>query len=260
MAETRLSVPENIKIYLELECCSDFPIQRYFVTKEQNDIIDEVIRASNRAAEMAKLGLRYFNSTLLYGPPGTGKTTFGRYMSYYFDMDLMYLNFAMLCDEKGPLHLKEIFEYATKTRCIFLLDEIDQIGRSRDLVTQDKGGAQTAMVIALMQALDDCRKKDIECVIIGCTNNYNLLDKALRNRFSLKHEFGNMTTQEKSQYIHQYLNSVNIACNDENIRLYCADAVDYTQRVIEADLNRCIGNWIDRGKTDFILDHDSDAN
>ena len=81
MAETRLSVPENIKIYLELECCSDFPIQRYFVTKEQNDIIDEVIRASNRAAEMAKLGLRYFNSTLLYGPPGTGKTTFGRYMS-----------------------------------------------------------------------------------------------------------------------------------------------------------------------------------
>lgn len=260
MAQTRLNVPEHLAIYLEVECCSDFPIERYFVTNEQRKIVNEVIKASKRQVEMKKLGLSYFNSTLLYGPPGTGKTTFGRYMSYYFDMDLIYLNFAMLCDDKGPIHLKEIFEFAKNEKCIFLLDEIDQIGRSRELVTQDQGGAQTAMVNALMQALDDCRKSDIKCIIIGCTNIYDILDKALRSRFSLKQKFGNITTDEKRRYIEQYLKSINIQWNKDNILHYCADAVDYTQRVIEADLNRSIGQWIDNDKKMFVLMHESDAN
>lgn len=78
-----ISMPSELQ---DILLCEDpalsFKENRYYVTKEQTDLAERILRMSVVSQKLMELQVPYKNATLLYGPPGTGKTMFARYIAY----------------------------------------------------------------------------------------------------------------------------------------------------------------------------------
>lgn len=259
MSEAKTKVPDHLKAFLEIEHCDDFPLNRYYVTQEQRDIIEEILRMRRITDEMQKMKIPYLNSTILYGPTGTGKTTFCRYIAYKLDLDFAYINFAKLIEGgifgNTARNVSALFRFMAETECIFVLDEIDCIATKRGNESAATGGEMTRITLTLMQELDYYRRHKVNSIIIACTNRLDMLDAALISRFSIKKEIGPMKNEDKLGYIKQFLNDVRIEYDEQNIRTYCARNSTLKQRDIEADITRCIAKWMENGKKNFLIDH-----
>lgn len=260
MSKTRLNIPEHIAPYLVAEYCDDFPMTRYFVSKTQVEIIEDVMRAQKVKDKLVKYGIYYLNSTLLYGVPGTGKTTFGRYMANCFDLDFVYINFAKLFDGvfgKTAGVISDIFQYMSKTKAIFMLDEIDAISQKRGTESAATGGEISRITVTIMQELDLMKRRQVDAILIGCTNRIDIMDDALKSRFSIKKELKDLDNSEKLAYIQLVLNDMGVSYNMDNLRMYCARNNSLTQRAIEFDIQRCLIRWISEGEgaVPFMLDH-----
>jgi len=65
LSKPRIQVPDELRDFLEVEHCDDFPIERYYVTKQQEDILHDIIRMRKITSELQKMGIPYLNTTLL---------------------------------------------------------------------------------------------------------------------------------------------------------------------------------------------------
>lgn len=263
MSEARIKIPDDIRDFLEVEHCDDFPLSRYYVTDEQRDIIKEILRMRKITNEMQKMKIPYLNTTILYGPTGTGKTTFCRYIAHKLDLDFAYINFSKLI-EGGVLgntarNVSAIFRFMADTECVFVLDEIDCIATKRGEESAATGGEMTRITLTLMQELDYYRKHEVKSIVIACTNRVDMLDAALLSRFSIRKEIGAMNNKDKQNYIELFLNDVGVPYDEGNLRTYCARNSTLKQRNIEADIIRCIAKWLENGRKGFFLDHIRDA-
>lgn len=258
MSESRIIVPESLKGFLEIENCDDFPINRYYVSENQKNIIADVLRMQKITDELKNMGIPYLNTTLFYGPPGTGKTTFGRYIAYYTKQDFAYISFSKLFTGKfgeAARKVSEIFRFIASEKCVFMLDEIDCVGVKRGTEGSASGGELSNITITLMQELDYYRRHKVNSIIIGATNRVDILDEALVNRFSIKKELGPLNNLEKEEYIRMFLNDIHVEFDEQNIRTYCARTSTVRQREVEADIIRCVSEYIQNGKTAFTLSH-----
>lgn len=258
MSKSRIIVPDNLKSFLEVENCDDFPINRYYVTDAQKEIISDILRMQKITDEMKKMNIPYLNTTLFYGPPGTGKTTFGRYIAYYTEQDFAYISFSKLFTGKfgeAAQKVSEIFRFIAEEKCVFMLDEIDCVGIKRGTEGTASGGELSNITITLMQELDYYRRHKVNSIIIGATNRVDILDEALVSRFSIKKELGPLKNLEKEAYIRLFLNDIKIEFDEQNIRTYCARNSTLRQREVEADIIRCVAEYIQNGKKEFILTH-----
>lgn len=258
MSKARIEIPEHLKGLLEAEHCDDFPLSRYYVTQQQKDIIENILRIQRLTEEMHKMGLSYLNTTLLYGASGTGKTTFGRYIAYKLDKDFVYINFAKLIDGifgNTARNISEIFRFMADADCIFMMDEIDCISQKRGTESSATGGEISRITVTLMQELDYYRKNKVKTIIIGATNRRDIMDEALLSRFSLPVELKSLKNDEKEAYIKLFLDDVGVPYDITNIKEYCARNTTVRQRNVEADMIRCIAKWIEDGKEKFYLEH-----
>ena len=248
MAEPRMTIPDEIKDFVEVENCDDFNEAKYFLTQRQIDIIKDIVKAQKVTAEMHNLGFDYVNTTLLYGPPGTGKTTFARFTAKQLDIDFVYINFVKLMEGgifgNTAANLTKVFDFVSENECLFMLDEIDYIATKRTEEGQSTGKELSRITTTLMQNLDICKKKRTETIIMAATNIVQNLDDALRSRFSIEREFPLLTNPEKEQFCIKYLKSALIPYNIDNIRNYVARNSRVTQRRMESDMQRAIAEWI----------------
>ena len=116
---------------------------------------------------------------ILYGPPGTGKTHIARALANEADANFMPLNGLEMESRwvgASEENWRNLFEEAKeKQPTIIFIDEIDAIGRSRGGV--DEHGDKTLnQLLTLISDLDQSRDN---IFIIGATNNFKALDKAL---------------------------------------------------------------------------------
>ena len=257
MAEARIKLPDDLKNLLEIESCEDFKINRFYVTADQEKILSDIVSGNEMAEEMKKLGMAYMNSTLLWGVPGTGKTTMARWIAYMLDMDFAYINFANLVDGvfgNTSRNISKIFKFMSEQECVFMIDELDCIAVDRGTESAATGGELSRITITLMQNLDYYRTHNIKTIILAATNKLDLVDPALRSRFSIEHEVKKLNLEEKIGYIKQYLEDAGIPYNEKNIKDYCAKHMTINQRNIESDMIRCAVNWISNGKKEYILE------
>lgn len=258
MSEPRIIIPDHLQAYLEAEHCDDFNINRYFLTKDQEEIFQNIIRMQGIVEEMQKMKIDYLNTTLLYGKSGTGKTTFGRYIAYALDLDFAYINFAKLIDGvfgSTARNISEVFRFMADTECVFMMDEIDCISQKRGTESAATGGELSRITITLMQELDYYRKHKVKSIILSATNRIDTMDEALLSRFSIQHEVKPLDNADKEKYILQYLTDVKVPFNRENVKQYCAGNSLIKQRTVEADMIRCIAEWVEGGKQNFVLNH-----
>lgn len=258
MATPRIQLPDEIKEFIEIENCDDFRTDRYFVTKSQKEIYCEIMRMQQLTEELREMDIDYLNTTLLYGSTGCGKTTFARWMAHKLHIDFAYLNFAKLLDGvlgNTAMNISKVFRFMAANRCVFMLDEVDCIAVKRGQESAATGGELSRITITLMQELDYYKKHKVNSIILAGTNKLNTIDDALISRFSLKKEVPLMTNEEKEKYIKKYLRSVGILYDTDNIRDYCADNPFLPVRNVEADMIRCIAEWIDNERRDYQIKH-----
>lgn len=258
MTETRIKVPEDIKSFLEVENCSDFNENRYFIIQEQVDLIKEILRMRNVTEEIRNVHkIGYLNSTLLYGPTGTGKTTLCKFIAYKLNLDFAYVNFAKVVDGmfgNTARNIDKVFKFMADNECVFVLDEIDCIATKRGSESAASGGELSRITITLMQELDYYKSHKVNSIIIGCTNVVDLLDPALRSRFAMEKEIRLLKNDEKKGFCYKYLDDVGVPYDKKNIDLYCSRNNMVTQRKMESDMIRAIARWLLSNKEEpFVL-------
>jgi transitional endoplasmic reticulum ATPase len=127
-----------------------------------------------------QLGIQLPHGLILYGPPGTGKTHLCRAMANELDVEFFYINGPEIV---GTMHgeteatLRKLFgEAAHHAPSIICIDELDSVARARrDLGSQ----ADVRAVTQLLSLMDGLRKVD-GVVVIGTTNQIDVIDPAFR--------------------------------------------------------------------------------
>ena len=209
-----IELPFDLKEILKMEDVSNFNENRYFLSDREREIFNQISIAQNTNNKLSEMGLRYVNATLLYGESGTGKTTFGKYVAYKLGLPFAYLNFSNCINSylgATSKNISKVFDYISKQKCVFMIDEIDAIGIKRG---KEDLGEMSRIVISLMQAFD-LLENDI--IVIAATNRKDMIDEALLRRFSIKHEVKTLNEYETRFLIEMFLQDLNIEYNKENI-------------------------------------------
>lgn len=116
---------------------------------------------------------------ILYGPPGTGKTHIARALANEADVNFVSLNGSELESKwvgESEENWRNLFEEAKqKQPTILFIDEIDAIAKERG--GKDVYGDKVVnQILTLMTDLDN---NNDNVFVIGATNNFKALDKAL---------------------------------------------------------------------------------
>lgn len=256
--EAKIEIPDDIKDFLTITDCRDFAADRYLLTEDLKKIAIDIVETRKTVAEMRKMNLDYLNATLLYGPPGTGKTKFGKYLAYKLGLDFAFLNLANLMDGimgSTARNITKVFNFMRDKKCIFMLDELDCIAVQRGNESAATGGELSRITITIMQQLDIYKENKVDCIILAATNRIEQVDVALQSRFAIKREMVPWSNAMKEKYVYKFLSALQIKISKEDIHEYVVKNSRCQQREIEADMTRCIVEWIKNGKKDYHLDH-----
>lgn len=216
-----IELPPDIRPLLKMEDVSvSFNENRYLLTDREQAVFEQINSVHTVNRQLAGMGVKYLNSTLLYGESGTGKTTFGRYVAHQLGVPFAYLNFANCISSylgSTAKNIEKVFDHVKQQKCVLMLDEVDAIGLRRG---KEDVGEMSRVVIGLMQALD-LLENDI--VVIGATNRKDMIDEALIRRFSIKHEIVPLNQSEVARLIAMFLDDVGISYHPLDIQAYAAN-------------------------------------
>lgn len=214
-----ISMPSELQ---DILLCEDpalsFKENRYYVTKEQTDLAERILRMSVVSQKLMELQVPYKNATLLYGPPGTGKTMFARYIAYKKGLPFCYLNFSKAVDSymgATSRNIAKAFTYAASNPCVFLLDEVDAISCNRSKGMSDGASKEIGRVtITLMQEFD---RLPNDVIVLGATNRLDILDEAFISRFPIKKEMLPFSEQESKAMVKKFLADIGYVFSEEEI-------------------------------------------
>jgi len=132
------------------------------------------------------LGARAPTGLLLEGPPGTGKTMLARATAATAGVPLLYCSgsdFVEMFVGRGAARVRNTFARAAKLApCIIFIDELDALGKSRDMGgmgagfrSNDEAEQTLNQLLACMDGLDSSRR----VCVLAATNRREVLDPAL---------------------------------------------------------------------------------
>ncbi|MBO8161955.1 MAG: ATP-binding protein [Thermosipho sp. (in: Bacteria)] len=151
------------------------------------------------------------NKILLFGPPGCGKTMTAAALGNELGLKVLYVRFDSLISSylgQTGQNIYSVFEFASKNRCLLILDEVDAIGKLRD-DPADLGELKRT-VIALMQNIDSFPPNSL---LVAATNHPHLLDKALWRRFNICIEIPLPSLENRKLLFKKYLSKYKLVTN-----------------------------------------------
>lgn len=139
-----------------------------------------------------RMGISAPKGVLLYGPPGTGKTLIAEALANESGANFFSIKGPEIMGKyygESEERLRAVFDAADKASpSIIFIDEIDSIAPSR----QDLEGETERRVVAQLLTLMDGLGGRGNVIVIGATNEENIIDPALRRpgRFDREIEIG----------------------------------------------------------------------
>ncbi len=199
-------------------------------------LVREMIELPLRHPELfQRLGISPPKGVLLHGPPGTGKTLIAKAVANETDANFILVSGPEIMAKyygESEKRLREIFEEGeAKAPSIIFIDELDAIASKRS----DLSGQQQVerRVVAQLLALMDGLKSRGEVIVIGATNQPDLLDSALRRggRFDREIEIGIPDRKGRLEILHVHTRGMPLA---EDVDL--ESLADITYGFVGADL------------------------
>ena len=232
-----MELPSDIQNLLFKEDVSGtFIPDRYYVSEREAALTERILRKNRSAQRLANAGINYLNATLLYGESGTGKTQFGRYLAYTMGVPFCYFNLSRTVDSLmggTSKNLNKVFNYIKSTPCVFMIDEIDAVSSNRARSdSTSASGEMNRTTISLMQNMDQLSS---DVVLLAATNRPELVDAAVKRRFSIKHEVEVFTPEELLQMSEHFLADVKshadfrVEYDREDLARYCTTGVKQSE-------------------------------
>lgn len=232
-----LELPPDVQNLLFKEDVSGtFIPERYYVSKREADLTERILRKNRSAQRLGNAGINYLNATLLYGESGTGKTQFGRYLAYTMGVPFLYFNLSRTIDSYmggTSKNLNKVFNYIKGTPCVFMIDELDAVSTNRaNGDGTGAGGEMNRITVSLMQNLNQLSS---DVVLLAATNRPELVDDAVKRRFSIKHEVKIFSPEELLQMSEHFLADVKahadfrVDYDREDLARYCASGVKQSE-------------------------------
>ena len=178
--------------------------------------IARILDEHNQRKRLAEYGYAPKGKILFWGPPGCGKTHTASYLAHELGLPLgtVRLN-AIISSYLGDTaaHIQKVFDLASTTPMVLLLDEIDSIAKQRD--DPNDVGELKRVVNSLLQAMD--RFVPGDSLVVAASNHQYLLDPAVWRRFDDIVNFPMPSKAERDAYLKHLLNGVELQGSQANI-------------------------------------------
>jgi AAA+ superfamily predicted ATPase len=149
----------------------------------------------------------------LHGPPGTGKTAFARQLANALERPLLHRSAGDLLDkyvggtEKA---IVEMFEEASRSECVLLLDEAEGLMRDRGTAVR---GFEVTQVNELLVRMEAFRG-----IFLCATNGFEALDPASLRRFALRVEFSPLNGDQNLLLLERTASKLGLELSPESAR------------------------------------------
>lgn len=154
---------------------------------ELKESLGQLIQERKQAARLAMLGLTPTRSAVFVGQPGVGKTLTARWLAAQLGVPLYVLDLTAVMSSmlgRSGSNLRAALDFAKRSPCVLLLDEIDAIAKRRSDDTDI--GELKRLVTVILQEVDEWPATGL---LLAATNHPELIDPALWRRFDLIVEF-----------------------------------------------------------------------
>lgn len=146
--------------------------------EEAKSEMKELVDFLKNPKRYSKMGAKLPKGAILYGPPGTGKTLMAKAIAGEAGVPFFFVSgsdFVEMYVGLGARRVRELFEQARKKApAIIFIDEIEQLGKSRDSNSHDE---QKQTLNAMLAEMDGFSSKD-GVIVIGATNRLEDMDSA----------------------------------------------------------------------------------
>lgn len=161
--------------------------QQPLLSVEIEDCLNQLIQERHQSARLASSGLNPTRSAIFVGPPGVGKTLTARWVAAKLGVPLYVLDLTAVMSSllgRSGTNLRAALDFAKRSPCVLLLDEIDAIAKRRS--DESDVGELKRLVTVILQEVDEW---PVTGLLLAATNHPELIDSALWRRFDLVIEF-----------------------------------------------------------------------
>ncbi|WP_313116151.1 AAA family ATPase [Stenotrophomonas indicatrix] len=157
------------------------------LSTELEESLGQLIQERKQAPRLAALGLNPTRSAIFVGQPGVGKTLTARWLAAQLGVPLYVLDLTAVMSSllgRSGSNLRAALDFAKRSPCVLLLDEIDAIAKRRS--DDADVGELKRLVTVILQEVDEWPATGL---LLAATNHPELIDPALWRRFDLIVEF-----------------------------------------------------------------------
>lgn len=145
--------------------------------------LDQLILERREAERLTSKGLSPTRSAVFVGPPGVGKTLTAHWLASQLEVPVYVLDLSAVMScllGRSGANLRSAFDFAKRTPCVLLLDEIDAIAKRRS--DDSDVGELKRLVTVILQEIDEWPSTGL---LLAATNHPELIDPALWRRFDM---------------------------------------------------------------------------
>ena len=170
----------NAKIYMENETGKNF--KDVAGQEEAKESLAEIVDFLHNPGKYKEIGARVPGGILLVGPPGTGKTLLAKAVAGEAKVPFFTISgseFVEMFVGMGASKVRDLFKQAKeKAPCIVFIDEIDAIGKKRDVSGYSGNDEREQTLNQLLNEMDGFDAAE-GVVLLAATNRPEILDPAL---------------------------------------------------------------------------------
>ncbi|WP_147694774.1 AAA family ATPase [Vogesella mureinivorans] len=157
------------------------------LSADLEESLGQLILERKQASRLASLGLTPTRSAIFVGQPGVGKTLTARWLAAQLGVPLYVLDLTAVMSSllgRSGSNLRTALDFAKRSPCVLLLDEIDAIAKRRS--DDADVGELKRLVTVILQEVDEWPATGL---LLAATNHPELIDPALWRRFDLVVDF-----------------------------------------------------------------------
>jgi len=221
---------------------------------EVKEELEEIVDFLNNPKKYQKYGVSLPKGVLLVGPPGVGKTLIAKAVAGEANVPFFYqsgASFVHIYVGMGAKRVRELFMVAkSKAPSIIFIDEIDAVGKSRGVGSNDEREATLNELLTSMDGFDSSSG----VIVVAATNKIEVLDEALlrAGRFDRRVFILKPKKQDRLKILNLYLKDKQHSIDMEKLS---SDTSGFSSSALSTLVNESLLHMIKRGGT-TILDDD----